>query len=161
MSQITNQDAVVFARDNQFGDDDEQERTGPAQPVGQDEVDELLYNSGIDAGDRLMRLRQLREQMAAADGVDVADHDARGVLNEIDRAIGELEGMSGEGMDPASVDQNPEDHRETLSPDDDDLLDALKEDEEDEADLFGEDDVLDPEEWDKDEDGFDSERGVK
>ena len=103
--------------------------------------------------------------MTTAGAADVAGSDAAALLGEIGRAIGELQGLPGEGMDPASVDHNPEDHRETLSPDDDDLLDLLEEDEEEAVDLFGEDaveepaeEVLDPKEWD--EDGFDSTRGV-
>jgi hypothetical protein len=87
------------------------------------------------------------------------------MVREIDRAIAELEGLPGEGMDPASVDHNPEDHRETLSPDDDLLLDLQDGEGDGEADLFGEDyveepahEVLDPKEWDGD--GFDSGKGV-
>ena len=102
--------------------------------------------------------------MTAAGSADVAGSDAASLLAEINRAISELQSLPGEGMDPASVDHNPEDHRETLSPDDDELLALLDEDEEEEADLFGDDyveepaEVLDPKEWDGD--GFDSGKGV-
>ena len=82
----------------------------------------------------------MREQLTAAGSADVVGKRRRQPLvREINRAIGELEGLPGEGMDPVSVDHNPEDHRETLSPDDDLLLDLQDEDEEEEADLFGED----------------------
>ena len=165
MSQINHQDAIVTARDTLFGDEAEQDRTGPAIPVGQDEIDELLYNEEIPAGDRVERLRQMREQMMAAGSVDGADSDSQSMVREISRAISELEGLPGEGMDPVSVDHNPEDHRETLSPDDDLLLDLQDGEEDGEADLFGEDsidepadEVLDPKEWDGD--GFDSGKGV-
>lgn len=153
MSQINHQDAIVTARDTLFGDEAEQERTGPAIAVGQDEIDELLYNEEIPAGERAERLRQLRDQLMAAGSVDASESDPQPMLREIKRALGELEGLPGEGMDPVSVGHNPEDHRETLSPDDDLLLDLQEEDGDDEADLFGEAEEpvaepLDPAEWD-------------
>ena len=163
MSQINHQDSIVTARDTLFGDD-EQVRTGPALPIAQDEVDELLFGESLGKEERLNRLLQLREEMTAAGSADVAGSDAASLLTEIGRAISELQSLPGEGMDPASVDHNPEDHRETLSPDDDELLALLDEDEEEEADLFGDDyveepaEVLDPKEWDGD--GFDSGKGV-
>jgi len=154
MSQINHQDAIVTARDTLFGDDDTEGRTGAALPVGKDDIDELLYSEGLPQAERLERLRQLRDEMVAAGAADFAGNDAAGLRGEIDRAISELEALPGEGMDPASVDHNPEDHRETLSPDDDALLELQDGDEEDEADLFGEDfveepadGVLDPKEW--------------
>jgi hypothetical protein len=139
MGQINHQDAVVTARDTLFGDDAEDSQTGTALPFGQDEVDELLYSDGLPRAERLERLTQLRDQMVSAGAADVAGNDAERLRGEIERAIGELSSLSGEGMDPASVDHNPEDHRETLSPDDDTLLDLQDGEEESEADLFGED----------------------
>lgn len=170
MSNI-NQDSILLAKDLRFGDDDE--RSGPAQPVSQAEIADLLYNDVIPASERLTRLRQLRGQMTTMEAADRGDDDPEDVGTELDRATEELEALSGESMDPTSVDHNPEDHRETLSPDDDLLLD--EEEEEDDDDLFdgggdgpaeadaGEDDdespVLDPEEW-RERDGFDPDKGV-
>ena len=141
---INHQDAIVTARDTLLGDEDEQAELGPAIAVNQHEVDELLYNEEIGAGDRATRLRQMREQLMGAGSVDASESDARGMVREIDRAIAELEGLPGEAMDPASVDHNPEDHRETLSPDDDVLLDMQDGEDDGEADLFGEDYVEEP-----------------
>jgi hypothetical protein len=165
MSGINHQDAIVTARDTLFGDEEEQERLGPAIAVSQDEVDELLYNEEIPAAERTARLRQMRDQLAAAGSVDASDSDAQPMVREIERAIAELEGLPGEGMDPASVDHNPEDHRETLSPDDDLLLDLQDGDGDGEADLFGEDYVEEPAEdapdrGERDEDGLERGKGV-
>lgn len=161
MAQI-NQDPIILAQDQQFGDENEPMRSGPALPLAQDDIDELLYGEELPAGQRLTELRQLREQLYGSDAADVGERDSKLLLGEVDRAIAELE-SPGEGMDPTSVDHNPEDHRETLSPDDDLLLDAQEEDDESEADLFGEDldddDVLDAEEW-EDGDTFDPAKGV-
>jgi hypothetical protein len=144
MGQINHQDAVVTARDTLFGDDDTDGRLGPAGDLSQTEIDELLYTEEIPASERVIRLRQMREQLVGAGSVDASESDAPGMLREIDRAIAEIEGLKGEGMDPASVDHNPEDHRETLSPDDDLLLDLQNGEDGEEADLFGEDYVEEP-----------------
>lgn len=161
MSQINHQDAIVTARDTLFGDENDETRAGAALAVGQDEIDELLYGESLSRNERLARLQQLRDQMITAQAADLSDSDAAGMLGEIERAIAELDAVGGEGMDPASVDHNPEDHRETLSPDDDMLLDLMAEDGADEADVFAETrQPLDATEWEED-DGFDSDKGVR
>jgi hypothetical protein len=83
------------------------------------------------------------------------DNDPQSLLLEIDRAIDRLQRLGadpGEGL-PASFD--PTDHRELLSPDDDELV-ALDEEEEE---AFEEEDGLDASEWDEGDD-FRPERGV-
>ena len=42
-------------------------------------------------------------------------------IGAIDEAVSRLSGLAGEGMDPTSVDHDPTAHRETLSPDSDEL----------------------------------------
>ena len=137
MGRINHQDAIVTARDTLFGDENEMGRLGPAIAVSQDEVDELLFNEEISARERATRLREIRDQLTAAGSVDGAEGDTSGMLREIRRALSELEGLAGEAMDPASVDHNPEDHRETLSPDDDTLLDLEADENAGEAAWFG------------------------
>ena len=65
-------------------------------------------------------------------------------------------------IDDTMMDVDPLAHRETLSPDDDELLDAMDAEaaslEEDEDAENG--DVLDETEWTGDNDGFDPDRGV-
>ena len=95
---------------------------------------------------------------------DFGDNAVR-LLTEIEGAIARLTGAlephaDGEADDP-TMDGDPLNHRETLSPDSDEL-EAIEED--DEASLTDgseplDDDVLDPEEWS--EDGSDVERGVR
>lgn len=170
MTQI-HRDPIITARDTFFGD--EFEPSGLVLPVSQDEIDELLYTEGLTAADRLQRLKQLRDQMAETAPADAGTSDARSLGAEIERAISELQSFTGEGMDPTSVDQDPTQHRETMSPDDDDLLDLLEREHEEEAGLAEDDDeddddeddeddeevVLDASEWD-DGDGFDPNKGV-
>ena len=50
-------------------------------------------------------------------------------FRSIDDALARLDGVAGEGMDPTSVDHDASAHRETLSPDSDEL-DALNADDE-------------------------------
>ena len=100
-------------------------------PFSHDEVNELLY--GADerpATERLDRLRELADGLRARHSADISN-DVRSLLAEVENAIGEIEagermgGQQGGGNDPA-------DHRETLSPDSDEL-EALEE--ADEADM--------------------------
>jgi hypothetical protein len=86
-------------------------------------------------------------------------------VSEIDAAIarinGALERDPDLAFDETTMDDDPLNHRETLSPDSDEL-EAIEED--DEASLSDgseplEDEVLDPEEWS--EDDLDVNRGVR
>ena len=97
---------------------------------------------------------------------DFGDGDPQALLREIDEAVARLQGDMDRdpdlAFDEVSTDDDPLNHRETLSPDSDELEEI---EEDDEASLTDgseplPDDVLDPEEWDEG-DGFDVNRGVK
>lgn len=117
------------------GLDDDAFPPGIAQPVSQAEIEELLYSSERSSDERAARLREIREELLARESADRGDDDPLALIREIDEAIAHLD-LRGEGMNPSSVDQNPEDHRETLSPDSDER-EALED--EDEASV--EDDI--------------------
>jgi hypothetical protein len=139
------------------GLDDDAFPPGIAQPVSQAEIEELLYGNGRPAEEREARLREIRDDLRARDSADLGEHEMSALIREIDQAISRLE-LRGEGMDPSSVDQNPEDHRETLAPDSDERKAIEDADEASVEDDIGE--VLSPEEWDEGDD-FDPDQGVR
>jgi hypothetical protein len=137
-----------------------------ALPVSQSEVDELLYGDDRPAGERIERLREIAAQLREKQSGDFGDNDARALLAEIDAAVARLsEGFDRDldlQFDEPTMDDDPLDHRETLSPDSDELEEI---EEDDEASLSDgseprDDDALDPEEW-SEGDGRDVDRGVK
>jgi hypothetical protein len=127
----SNHDAELFGRDMRFEEEDTP--GGPAEPLSQAEIEELLYNDGLAAADRLARLKQLRADLEARQADDFGDNDPKSLLTEIDSAILRLEDPARVGATETSFDSDPANHRETLSPDDD-LLAELEE-ETDEDDL--------------------------
>ena len=138
-----NQDSVLLSKDIREGDDDQ--RSGPAQPVSQNEIEDLLFNEEIPAADRIARLRQYRDELTAQETIDFGDNDPGNAIGEIDLAIARLEGAGTNGAIQSPLDVDPKDHRETLAPDDD-VREAIEEEDEEsvEDDLFGiEDDVED------------------
>lgn len=153
---------TVESQDTRSNDDTDQVII--AQPLSQAEIDELLYSDEFPREERLERLRYYRDELSAREASDFGLDDPGALLSQIQEAIGYLEESFGESMDPASVDHNPEDHRETLSPDSDELEAIEADDEASIEEDIGEleedlDEVLDEEEW-EDGDGFDSGRGV-
>lgn len=94
---------------------------GMAQPVSQTEVEELLYSDDWPIEERLARLRDMRRDIADFEAPDYGDEDPLTLVRFIDDAITRLQRLTGEGMDPTSVDQDASVHRETLSPDSDEL----------------------------------------
>ncbi len=137
-----------------------------ALPVSQAEIDELLYGDDRPPAERIARLQELAAQLREQEPGDFGDGDPRALVTEIDEAIarlsGDLDGDAASVDDEVSADDDPLNHRETLSPDSDEL-ETIEED--DERSLTDgseplDDDVLDPEEWDEG-DGFDVDRGVK
>ena len=137
-----------------------------ALPFGQDEIDELLYGDDRPPGERIERLSELAAAMRDQEPGDFGNGDTKALLGEIDEAIARLRGDMDRDpdlvFDEVSADDDPLNHRETLSPDSDELEEI---EEEDEASLSSDDeplsdDVLDPEEW-SDGDGVDVDRGVK
>lgn len=135
-----------------------------ADPLSQDELQELLYSDSFSREERIERLRDLRDTLVASESADLGTNDAASLRREVDRAIAELEDAAGETMDASAIDHNPEDHSETLSPDSDEYLDRMAAEA---ASLNSEggggdelDDVLDDKEW-AEGDGFEPERGVR
>ncbi len=137
-----------------------------ALPFSQSEIEELLYGDDRPAQERIERLQELAAQMREEEPGDFGDGDPRALLLEIDEAIARLSGDVDRdpdlAFDEVSTDGDPLNHRETLSPDSDELEEI---EENDEASLTDgaeplPDAVLDPAEWD-DGDGFDVDRGVK
>lgn len=147
-----------------------------ALPVSQAEIEELLYGDDRPPGERLDRLKELAAQMREQEPGDFGDGiglaDSRSVLLAIDEAIarlsGDIERDPDLAFDDVSTDDDPLNHRETLSPDSDELETIEEEDEESLDDGEGpvpDDelnpaDILDPKEWD-DGDGFDVDKGVR
>jgi hypothetical protein len=131
-----------------------------AQPLSQAEIDELLYSDEFPREERLARLRQVRLDLSEQEQSDFGTDDPGSLLGVVNNAIAALEDGFGESMDAASVDHNPEDHRETLSPDSDELEAIEQADEESLDDDIVENDVLGEMEWTDQEDGFEPRKGV-
>jgi hypothetical protein len=189
MATIRNNDDPIVPQDLGLDDADAND-SGIPEALTQDVIDELVNSPTMSAEDRLSRLADLRNHLARRTASEFGDNDAASLLKEVEGAIAALqteldnradEPEDYERLDPA-LDIDPMEHRETLSPDDDDLIDLERseDDEEDEDELDDEDDedpleatrfreeaeedldeVLDPKEWDADRDGFDSEKGVR
>lgn len=136
-----------------------------ALPVSQAEVEELLYGDDRPAAERVERLQELAAQLRDKEPGDFGDNDPGRLLVEIDSAIARINAALDRDpeleFDEPTMDGDPLNHRETLSPDSDEL-EAIEED--DEASLSDgseplDDGVLDPEEWS--EDDSDVDRGVR
>ncbi|MEO8685049.1 MAG: hypothetical protein ABI414_09450 [Devosia sp.] len=137
---------------------DNADQPGTELPLSQSEIDELEFGDDRPVAERLARLRELRGNMATREAGDWGDQDPKAMIAEIDRVIETL--STGEanaddaddyaGLAP-TLDSDPLDRRELLSPDDD----LLAGEDKDEEGL----DVLDEEEWD-DGDDFKPEHGV-
>lgn len=117
----------LIAEDTPAGNDGD--TPGFAQPVSQTEIEELLYGDDWPAAERLARLQSIRGELVDLEATDFGDDDPRTLIGAIDEAIAQLTGLEGEGMDPTSIDHDPTAHRETLSPDSDEL-DAIAADDE-------------------------------
>ena len=135
-----------------------------ALPISQAEIEDLLYGDDRPAAERVERLNELAASLRDREPGDFGDNDPGRLLAEIDRAIARLNGALERDPDleydePTMAD-DPLNHRETLSPDSDEL-EAIEQD--DEASLSDgeplDDDALDPEEWS--EDDSDVDRGVR
>ena len=137
-----------------------------AIPVSQSEIEELLYGDDRPEGERLERLQEIAEQLRQQEPGDFGGGDTKALLGEIDEAIarlsGDIERDPDMVFDEPSMDDDPTSHRETLSPDSDELEELEEDDEESVAEDAEPlpDDALDPEEWD-DGDGSNVDRGVK
>lgn len=141
-----------------------------ALPISQAEIEELLYGDDRPPDERIQRLQELAGQLRDDIPGDLGDGDGlpdtSALLLEIDEAVARLQGDVNRdpdlAFDDVSADDDPLNHRETLSPDSDELEEI---EEDDEASLTDgseplPDEVLDPAEWD-DGDGVNVDRGVK
>lgn len=120
---------------------------GMAQPVSQTEVEELLYSDDWPIEERLARLRDMRRDIAEFEAPDYGDEDPLTLVRFIDDAITRLQRLTGEGMDPTSVDQDASAHRETLSPDSDELEAIEAADEASFGEDAADDDSIDKSQW--------------
>jgi hypothetical protein len=136
-----------------------------ALPVSQAEIEDLLYGEDRSAAERVERLTEIADALRNEEPGDFGDNDPGRLLAEIDNAIARLTGALDRDpeleADTTTMDDDPLNHRETLSPDSDEL-EAIEQD--DEASLSDgseplDDGVLDPEEWS--EGGLDVDRGVR
>jgi hypothetical protein len=126
----------VLPQDTAPGDANEEVNVG--QPVSLNEIEDLLYGDDRPAEQRLERLRELADELRARAAGDIADDDARAVLSEVERAIATLAAKSQFVGEPGALDEDPLDHRETLSPDSDELEEIEEEDEDSVEDDIGE-----------------------
>ncbi len=111
------------------GNFDATEQVGFGLPFSQDEIEDLLYGSDRPVEERVERLKEMRAELVTREQGDFGDEDPRAMIDEIDRAIGELNADSAEAdetgeFDPA-LDIDPNDHLDALSPDDVDARAAL------------------------------------
>jgi len=113
----------LIAEDTPAGNDGD--LPGFAQPLSQAEIEELLYGDDWPAAERLARLQSIRAELSDLEATDFGDDDPRMLIGAIDEAIAQLTLGEGEGMDPTSIDHDAAAHRETLSPDSDEL-DAIE-----------------------------------
>lgn len=136
-----------------------------ALPVSQAEIEDLLYGEDRPAEERIERLAEIADTLRNQEPGDFGDNDPAALIRELDEAVARLRG--GLERDPdlefdePTMDDDPLNHRETLSPDSDDLERLEAQDEaslSDDTEPTG-DDALDPEEWSEDE--TDVSRAVK
>lgn len=111
------------------GNFDATEQVGFGLPFSQDEIEDLLYGSDRPVEERVERLKEMRAELVTREQGDFGDEDPRAMIDEIDRAIGELSADSAQAdengeFDPA-IDIDPNDHLDALSPDDVDARAAL------------------------------------
>lgn len=97
-------------------------------PISQNEIDELLYGEDRPAEERLDRLRELADDLRARAAGEVGGDDAETLVAEIERTISTLETKTRHAPEPGALDDDPLDHRETLSPDSDELEEIEDED---------------------------------
>lgn len=148
MSPTSNLDNII-AQDIEPGD--ASEAFGIAEPYTQTEIEDLLYGDDQPAGQRLARLRELREEATVRESGDWGDQDPAATLDELDRAIDELSALIANGESDeeyaglaTNFDNDPNDRLDALSPDDDDARFAIQgEDDEEEEDNS----ALEEEKW--------------
>jgi len=108
---------------------DNSDTPGIAQPYSQTEIEELLYGDDRPVEDRLARLRDMRDELIARESGDFGDEDPAAMIEELDRAMAELQRDAQNADETGSADAlmsaDPADHLDALAPDDVDARDAL------------------------------------
>jgi hypothetical protein len=131
MTQHHNNPGRLVPQETNF---DNADAPGIAQPFSQNEIEDLLYGDDRPVEDRVARLREMREEMAARESGDFGDEDPAAMLDELDRAIEQLQGdadnLDETGDAAAFMSADPADHLDALSPDDLDAREALTGEEE-------------------------------
>ncbi len=99
-----------------------------AIPLSQAEIDDLLYGDDRAAAQRVARLQELAGLLREMEPGDFGDNDPGALVGEIDEAIARLSGERDDDGDEPTMDDDPLNHRETLSPDSDELEEIEQED---------------------------------
>lgn len=124
-----------------------------AFPVSQAEIDDLLYGEDRRPEERLARLQEIAETLRGDAPGDISGNDYTALLGEVQDAIARLGGAIDRDPDmpedEVQMDDDPLNHRETLSPDDDELLDLEEAEDEDDDELGVLDDPDDAEDDDE------------
>lgn len=107
------------------GLDDGAFQPGIAQPISQNEIEDLIYADDRPTSERLERLREIREEVGVRASIDYVAKDLMVLQAELDKAIEQLEARHSDGSTP---EHDPLEHREALSPDSDEY-EALAEEE--------------------------------
>lgn len=98
-------------------------------PFSQDEIEDLLYGGDRPVDERIERLKEMRAELVTREQGDFGDEDPTAMIEEIDRALDELQGDLANADDngelDAAVDIDPADHLDALAPDDVDARAAL------------------------------------
>ncbi|MBI4921152.1 MAG: hypothetical protein HY834_05340 [Devosia nanyangense] len=136
-----------------------------ALPVSEAEIEELLYGDDRSAAERVTRLKELAAIVRDQQQSGLDNRDVGALLAGIEQAIAQLSDDLARDLDivddTTSMDDDPLGHRETLSPDSDELEEIEADDRASLRDGTEplDDDALDPEQWDNG-DGLNIDRGV-
>ena len=119
MAAPSNHPGRILPQDTEPGDANEEVISGEAVSLA--EIEELLYSEDRPIALRINRLQELADETRARAAGEIADADARSLLSEIEGAISVLEARADIAGGPGAVREDSSDHRETLSPDSDEL----------------------------------------
>lgn len=118
----------VIPVDQAMGDD--ANPLAALMPMSLDEINDYLYDESRSAGERLDRLREIRDQLAGLDASDTMG-DVHTLRGEIDKAIATLQDSDRSAPDDAATSFDPGDHIEAQSPDDEDAIARITGEDED------------------------------
>lgn len=127
MAAPSNHPGRILPQDTEPGDANEEVIS--AEAVSLAEVEELLYSEDRPIDQRIDRLRELADETRARAAGEIADEDARSLLTEIEGAITVLESRSEIAGEAGFAADDMSGHRETLSPDSDELDEIERADE--------------------------------